>query len=1070
MRLLLLLLLPLTLMAQGRKRLPAPINETEYIEYAPSVSADGRTLIFQSDKYGLFVNAGKKVPQINADGRSEKMLDEYEASFFGIYEVKLHPSGEWMKPDQIAAVNEYAREMMTPVMGGPSISYDGNTLFFFANFGKGGYGREDIYYAVREKNGWSKPVNIGSTINTAGYEGFPSVSPDGKRLYFTREDIGKNLNGKQCYRIMVSEKGRNGKWKPPFELPGPVNLDCEKAPRIMADSRTLVFSSIKKNGKGDFDLYKSVLQDNGNWSEPVPLEFINTKKSDLFVAISPCGDLMYFVSNGDIYTTPVPEELRPFKIATIQGYVVDSLTKAPVSANIVVKDAATGQFVAVLENNPSDGRFTALVPITGEYELSVNLAGFFTKNILITKDLYKNCEVILRDFSLQKLPVTASVANNQTSPVVLRTNVPAPVEVELGKNESPKPADSTPVNVALASAKDKNTTERIAENTPVAAATKGLEEVELVADSPKTQIVKVSAEGQKPEDSRRIVENALILRVVDKETEENVPNPQFVFTTNDGKAVPLKFENLNNEYYVKMKDSDELMMTVDAKNYLPFKAKLPKLTQDRRVTVKLAKNLPNILYITMLDVQTGQPLNGTCRIKSTAGKDTVLVVTKGKAEMLLTRDAQLEAIGEVKGYINLSKKLAVELPAEGNRTYSLDLRMVADEYFITIEATDIETGKAVTTARFYVVDETTGKRVLDLKADANGKANAPLPRKANYLVECVADGFMTLVQPVRDIAHQTLVQFKMFTVKKKQHELKLVVLDAYTGEELKLNANLNGKPVGQTTPFFVKGVEGERFEIKLSGDGFPEQTIPFAFVDSLINRVNLTLRLPKAVYDFDIRAYSKKDRSVISKAQIKVIDLQTRKELAPTDGKFSYGLNPKKQYGLQIKADGFEELNTRLETAQWLASGEFEKPFLLNPVATVPIAVPVAAAPAVIETKTFGKIEKGKSIILKNIYFDQSSPVLRTDSYPELDALVEVLAQNPGIRIEIRGHTDNVGDFDLNVKLSKERCQSVEEYLVKKGIQRDRLQSKGRGSLEPIAPNTSEENKKKNRRVEFVVL
>lgn len=1035
MRLLLFLLLPFLIFGQGRKRLPPPINETEHIEYAPSISADGRTLIFQSDKYGLFVNAAKKVPQINAEGRSEKILDEYETNFFGIYEVKLHPSGEWMKPNPIGAINEYAREMMTPVMGGPSISYDGNILFFFANFGKSGYGREDIFYSIREKNGWSKPINIGSTINTDGYEGFPSVSPDGKRLYFTREIVGKNVNDKQCYRIMVSEKGRNGKWKEPFELPPPINFDCEKAPRIMADSRTLVFSSIKKVGKGDFDLYKAVLQDNGTWSEPIPLEFINTKKSDLFVAISPCGDLMYFVSNGDIYTTPVPEELRPFKIATIQGFVVDSLTKAPISAKIVVKDRATGQSVAVLDNNPSDGRFTALVPITGEYELSVNLSEFFTKNILITKDLYKTCEVILQDFLLQKLPSVA----------VTNSNIP---------NTTPK---SIPSAISL-------------DNKPTAQP-KAIEEMELVADSPTTQSVKISAEGQKPDDSKLIVEYALILKIVDKETNELVANPQLLFTDKETKPLTLSTELLNNELYVKVKEGDEFGLTVEAKGFLPFKTNIPKLTQDKRITIKLAKNLPSLLNIVLADAQTGQPLSGHCRIKSATGKETVVEVLNGKAQLPLSTNDNLVVTGEVKGYLSLSKTLQVELPTAGNKIYDLDLRLVSDEYFLTVEAYDIETARPIPNARFYVLDQS-GKRILELTADASGKAKAPLPSKGNYAVECIAEGFQPATQTIKDVLHQTIVQFKVVPLKQKTHELKLIVLDAYTGEELHLNATLNGKPTSGPTPFFVKGVEGERFELKLSGDGFQEKTIPFAFVDSLINRANLTLRLPKSAYEFDLQALSRKDRSPIAKAQFKLIDLQTKLEIPITvkGGKLNCALQPSKQYSLQIKAEGFEEFTTRVETLRWVADGAFEQGFLLTPTAPVPTVNSTSTTPTVIESKTFGKIEKGKSIILKNIYFDQSSPVLRTDSYPELDALVEVLSQNPGIRIEIRGHTDNVGDFDLNVKLSKERCQSVEQYLIKKGIQREHLQGVGRGSLDPIAPNTTEENKKKNRRVEFVVL
>jgi hypothetical protein len=72
--------------------------------------------------------------------------------------------------------------------------------------------------------------------------------------------------------------------------------------------------------------------------------------------------------------------------------------------------------------------------------------------------------------------------------------------------------------------------------------------MELVADSPTTQSVKISAEGQKPDDSKLIVEYALILRIVDKETNELVANPQLHFTGKDGKPLSLKSELLNNEF------------------------------------------------------------------------------------------------------------------------------------------------------------------------------------------------------------------------------------------------------------------------------------------------------------------------------------------------------------------------------------------------------------------------------------------------------------------------------------------------------------------------------------------
>ncbi|GAB3540966.1 OmpA family protein [Spirosoma fluminis] len=139
-------------------------------------------------------------------------------------------------------------------------------------------------------------------------------------------------------------------------------------------------------------------------------------------------------------------------------------------------------------------------------------------------------------------------------------------------------------------------------------------------------------------------------------------------------------------------------------------------------------------------------------------------------------------------------------------------------------------------------------------------------------------------------------------------------------------------------------------------------------------------------------------------------------------------------------------------------------PAVRRPVLSGTIKVPV------ITNKQFGVVEKAKPVQLKNLYFDQSSPVIRPESVPELDQLAAMLQENPSLQLEIRGHTDNQGDFDLNVTLSRDRCQSVINYLVSKGIARGRLKAVGRGPIDALVPNTSEANRKQNRRVEFVVL
>ena len=95
---------------------------------------------------------------------------------------------------------------------------------------------------------------------------------------------------------------------------------------------------------------------------------------------------------------------------------------------------------------------------------------------------------------------------------------------------------------------------------------------------------------------------------------------------------------------------------------------------------------------------------------------------------------------------------------------------------------------------------------------------------------------------------------------------------------------------------------------------------------------------------------------------------------------------------------------------------------------------------------------------------------MKSESFVELDKLVEILQKNPSIKIEISGHTDDKGELDYNQKLSQQRAESVLQYLVKKGVDKTRLIAKGYGESKPIVPNDSEENKAKNRRTEVRIL
>ncbi|MDQ2720094.1 MAG: OmpA family protein [Bacteroidota bacterium] len=111
-----------------------------------------------------------------------------------------------------------------------------------------------------------------------------------------------------------------------------------------------------------------------------------------------------------------------------------------------------------------------------------------------------------------------------------------------------------------------------------------------------------------------------------------------------------------------------------------------------------------------------------------------------------------------------------------------------------------------------------------------------------------------------------------------------------------------------------------------------------------------------------------------------------------------------------------------------------------------------------------------KTFVLDNVEFDFGKSTLRPQSYQSLDDLVDYLKRKPNERIEIGGHTDNVGTDAKNLVLSLERAKSIVSYLIAKGIDNSRLVAKGYGADEPIEENNTEEGRQKNRRTEVKIL
>nr|WP_294795955.1 OmpA family protein [uncultured Mucilaginibacter sp.] len=322
-------------------------------EYSPVVTADENTIIFTRQING------------NEDFYNSTKIDS-----------------AWQKATYLSS------RINTPNFneGSEAISPDGKYLFFTGCNRPDGMGRCDIYVVQKRGDDWDKPFNLGSPLNTSGWESQPSISPDGGTLYF----VSNRPGGYGGYDIWKSKLGAKG-WGIPENLGPTVNTPYnEQSPFIHPDDSTLYFCSDGWPGMGGQDLFVSRLSKDGKWQEPENLGHpINSNGNETGLSLTANGEYAFFSSNKlegsggfDIYSFKMPVSLRPKPATYVKGYVFDATTKAPLEAAVEIVALQDSKPVYQNYSSATQGDFLATLTADRNYGLNISKNGylFYSEN------------------------------------------------------------------------------------------------------------------------------------------------------------------------------------------------------------------------------------------------------------------------------------------------------------------------------------------------------------------------------------------------------------------------------------------------------------------------------------------------------------------------------------------------------------------------------------------------------------------------------------------------------------------------------------------------------------------
>jgi OmpA-OmpF porin, OOP family len=324
---------------------------------------------------------------------------------------RKNEKGSWTEPTSISpSINSTMNE------GTCTISADGRRLIFTSCEDGGSC---DLFESQKVGDEWSKPKNLGPNVNSPAWESQPSLSADGRTLYF----VSERRAGLGQKDIWVSSLDGGGKWTKAINVGRPINSEYdEMSPFIHNNNRTLFYATNALPGFGGYDIFYSE-RDSSGWSTPQNIgPPINNNNDQYALFITADGKKGYYAHEetredgrgfSKIYEVDVPDgKWLKYRSNYVTGVVRDFQTKLPLSAKVELIDLKRDQRESLVESDSLSGKYLMVLTQGSEYGLYVTKPGYLFKSLNFNYSDVTNFEPVTVDVELQRIRTGSSVVLN----------------------------------------------------------------------------------------------------------------------------------------------------------------------------------------------------------------------------------------------------------------------------------------------------------------------------------------------------------------------------------------------------------------------------------------------------------------------------------------------------------------------------------------------------------------------------------------------------------------------------------------------------------------------------------